>query len=157
MGGIFFPPTFAPLPAPLPIPWSAASVGSVLTKVSSIELAFESGGGGGLPARYTATLSGATSELAPSGFPASGEMGARIIVTCTATSLVQTIAAGNDGEMLFLWNQTSVTDGYLLELENEGSGSGAIILMPASSAIIPPQSGVFLIYDATLASWLLDS
>lgn len=153
MSGIQLPPVFIPFQGP--IYFTAANIGQVLTVISASKLGFAAGGGGGgLTGRYTAALAGATSELAPSGFPGS-DTGSRIIVTCTANSLVQTLTAGNDGQQVLLWNNTTTAAGFNLELAQNGSGAGAVFLMPGNPDFIPPQSGAMIVYDATLAAWLL--
>jgi hypothetical protein len=155
VGDITSAPTF--LPNQLPIPFGAGNVGEALVVKSATTLGWGPGGGGGVPGRYTATLSGATSELAPSGFPGT-DTGSRIIVTCTANSLVQTLTAGNDGQLVFIWNATTAAAGFNIELENDGTGAGAVFLVPGGSgayAVIPPQSGQMFVYDATLAAYLI--
>lgn len=154
MGAIQYPPVFIPFQGP--IYFDAGDIGKVLGVISASELGWVTGGGGGggLTGRYTATLTGATSELAPSGFPGT-DTGSRIIITCTADSLVQTMTAGNDGQLVLLWNNTSVGDGFNLELAGSGTGAGAPFLINSGPGFIPAQSGLMVCYDVTLAAWLI--
>lgn len=152
MGSITRPPTF--LPTQPPIPFSAANVGEVLTVLSATTLGFAAGsGGGGLPARYVVALSGGTIDLNPgSGWPNS-DTGARLIVNPSASTGINTLVAGNDGEMVLLWNNAALGSGFYVTLNNLTAGAYAEFTLSGTALVIPPQGRSLLVYDATLGLW----
>jgi hypothetical protein len=153
MGNITQAPTFLPVNYLVEL----GAVGSVLTvQAGGAKVAFAApaASGGGLPGRYTvAQAAGTYNNVTPgAGWPNS-DTGARLIATPTGNVIWTGLVAGNDGEMVFLWNNSAT---YSITLNNNSgsSSAGNQFLISGTSLFIPPIAGAWLVYDATLAYWL---
>lgn len=156
MGRLTDPPTFLPNQPPIQL----GAVGTVLKVTSTNVLGFgaASGGGGGFAARYTAALAANTNNLNPgSGWP-NADVSARLIITPSASINITGLVAGNDGEAVMLWNNATIVSGFTIILVTASGLSTAgnlFLTSDPTGAGVPPQSGVLLVYDSTIADWLV--
>lgn len=159
--GIIANPTFIPVQPPISLIGKATGDVLQITAPNVAQFAPASGGGGGgLPARYAVAAAGGTvNNLNPgSGWPNS-DSGARLIITPSATTTYTGLIAGNDGELIFTWNNAAQGSGFNLQFDFQNVGSTAAnqFTLSGSMLIIPPQSGSIFVYDATIAFWLIGS
>lgn len=157
--GIIANPTFSPVQPPISL--IGKPVGDVLQITAANVAQFvpaSGGGGGGLPARYAVAAAGGTvNNLNPgSGWPNS-DSGARLIITPNATTTYTGLLAGNDGQMVLWWNNAAVGSGFNLILDNLNAGSFATnqFSISGSALVVPPSSGMVIVYDTTIGLWLI--
>lgn len=152
MGYVSSPPQFSPPQPPIQL----GTVGQVLTVVSTGKLGF--GAAGGFKPRYAAALAANTNNLNPgSGWP-NQDSSARLIITTSASINITGLVAGNDGESVLLWNNATIASGFtlsLLTLSGLSIAGNLFLTSDPTGAGVPPQSGVLLIYDSTIADWLV--
>lgn len=152
MSGFLTAPTFTP-----PVPSiQLGTADQVLTMVGGVPAFAAAGAAGGLilsGRRAYASPAGAVNNVNPGGgFPIN--IG-RVVVTLAAGNANWTgLVAGADGQLLFLTNADAANT---LELDalNAGSLAANRFLYGGGGVFLPPGVSKLLLYDGTLANWLL--
>jgi len=149
MSGFFTPPQFVPPQPPIPI----GTNGQVLTNVSGkLKMANASGGGGVLTGRVAyASPAGQSNDVTPAGF---GTTTGRLVVTLPSGDATWTgLLAGQDGQLLIITNADA---GNTLTLsKSNGASMAANQFLYAFDLAIATGVSVLLIYDSTIANWLI--
>jgi hypothetical protein len=149
VSGFFSGAAFAGLGRPIPL----GTAGQVLTMVAGVPAFAAAGGGGTLTGRVLyASPAGASNDVAPGGgFPLN--IG-RLIVTLAGGNANWTgLAAGADGQMLFLCN-AHAANSLTLNARNGGSVAANQFLYQFD-IVLGPGVSKLLCYDGTLAKWMV--